>query len=176
MHQLRNVSSATKKTSVSLATSLINTNAEDANPRYFVDLRTAQVSRGKRANGDRYIEIQDRNDEIVQVAFEDAEDFKRWGIIFVESIKSDEILRQAQIIDPLRAKLAKQKQIDEATELESRLSIVKTERRETIRVSKQVYLGCFNKKKRRSEAGEAQASQQYEWDEQTKQLALAQLE
>ena len=70
------------------------------------------------------------------MAFEDAEDFKRWGIIFVESLKSDEILRQAQIIDPLRAKLAKQKQLDEATELESRLSIVKTERRETMRVSK----------------------------------------
>ena len=31
----------------------------DANPRYFVDVRTANVSRGKRANGDRYIEIQD---------------------------------------------------------------------------------------------------------------------
>ena len=66
---------------------------EDANPRYFVDLRTATVTRGKRANGDRYIEIQDRNDEIVQVAFEDPEEFKKWGIVFVESLKSDEILR-----------------------------------------------------------------------------------
>ena len=93
------------------------------------------------------------------MAFEDAEDFKRWGIIFVESLKSDEILRQAQIIDPLRAKLAKQKQLDEATELESRLSIVKTERRETMRVSKSVYLGRFNTKQRKSEAGQTQAIQ-----------------
>ena len=51
------------------------------------------MTRGKRANGDRYIEIQDRNDEIVQVAFEDPEEFKKWGIVFVESLKSDEILR-----------------------------------------------------------------------------------
>ena len=74
--------------------------------------------------------------------------------MFVESLKSDEILRQSQIIEPLRAKLAKQKQQDEAEELESKLSIVKTERRETMRVSKQVYLGNFNKSQRKSDVSE----------------------
>ena len=96
-HASKNASLATKRTQVSIGVlvSDIITGVADSNPRYFVDLRQANVSRGKRSNGDRYIEIQDRNNEIVQVAFEDPDEFKKWGIVFVESIKSDEVLRQS---------------------------------------------------------------------------------
>ena len=89
----------------------------DTSPRYFVDLRTASVSRGKRPNGDRYVEIQDRNDEVVQVSFEDPDEFKKWGLVFVESIKTDDMLRQSQIIEPLREKMEKEHYINEASEL-----------------------------------------------------------
>ena len=43
----------------------------------------------------------------MQVSFSNDEKFKEWGLVFVESIKSDEALRQSQIIEPLREKLEK---------------------------------------------------------------------
>ena len=74
----------------------------------MVDLRNTSVSRGKLANGDRYIEITD-NEEVIQVLFEDPDEFRKWGIIFVESIKKDDDLRQSQIIEPLRDKMHKER-------------------------------------------------------------------
>jgi hypothetical protein len=69
--------------------------------------------------------------------------FQKWGLVFVESIKGDEALRQSQIIEPLREKLEKDRQMNEASEMESRISTMKAERAEYRRVSKTVYMGKF---------------------------------
>ena len=64
-------------------------------------------------------------------------------MVFVESIKSDDMLRQTQILEPLREKIEKDRQMNETTELESRISTMKAERAEYRLVNKTVYLGQF---------------------------------
>ena len=50
------------------------------------------------ANGERFIEIKDKNNEVVLVTLRDLDEFLAWGNVFVESIKSDRELRQIQIV------------------------------------------------------------------------------
>ena len=38
----------------------------------------------------------------VKVAFKTKEVFQRWGLVFVESIKSDDELRRLQVLEPLQ--------------------------------------------------------------------------
>lgn len=61
----------------------------------MIDMRTADVKKGLRENGERYIEISDKHDmsaESVKIAFDSDTQFKTWGLVFVESIKSDQQL------------------------------------------------------------------------------------
>ena len=72
-------------------------------PRYLIDLRKCQVSRGRKENGDYFIQIS-APDKVttVKVAFKTKEVFQRWGLVFVESIKSDDELRRLQVLEPLQ--------------------------------------------------------------------------
>ena len=71
-------------------------------PRWIVDLRLSQVCRGRKENGEYFIQIT-APDKIttVKVAFKSKEDFQKWGLVFVESIKSDDELRRLQVLEPL---------------------------------------------------------------------------
>jgi len=68
----------------------------------MVDLRQCEVSRGTRENNQFFINIT-APDKItnVKVSFKSKSDFEKWGLVFVESIKSDEELRRLQVLEPL---------------------------------------------------------------------------
>jgi hypothetical protein len=38
----------------------------------------------------------------VKVSFKSKDEFNKWGLVFVESIKSDEELRRLQVLEPLQ--------------------------------------------------------------------------
>ena len=38
----------------------------------------------------------------VRVAFKSADEFQKWGLVFVESIKSDDELRRLQVLEPMK--------------------------------------------------------------------------
>jgi len=42
------------------------------------------------------------NQVMVKVAFKSKDDFQKWGLVFVESIKSDEDLRRLQVVEPFQ--------------------------------------------------------------------------
>ena len=58
-----------------------------------MDLRTVTVSKSQLSNGDRVIEIEDKENEVIQVLFEDPDEFKKWGVVFAESVKNNDELR-----------------------------------------------------------------------------------
>jgi hypothetical protein len=68
----------------------------------MIDLRTAEVQKGTLniKSHKFFFQITDRNvekgqkTETVRVAFDNEEEFKLWGKVFAESIKSDEKLLQ----------------------------------------------------------------------------------
>ena len=53
----------------------------------------------------------------VKVAFKTKEVFQRWGLVFVESIKSDDELRRLQVLEPYQRQLEEQKRFDEMQEI-----------------------------------------------------------
>ena len=47
--------------------------------------------------GSGYFEIKEKNDpkaEVIRITFDNEETYKKWGIVFMESIKSDTQLRE----------------------------------------------------------------------------------
>jgi hypothetical protein len=60
--------------------------------RYMTDLRKTNVRKGTLEDGKGYFEIKDKTDpkaEVIRISFSDKEEFRKWGLIFIESIKSD---------------------------------------------------------------------------------------
>ncbi len=49
----------------------------------------------------------------VKVAFKSKQMFEQWGLVFVESIKSDQELRKLQVIEPLERQKEEQRRLDE---------------------------------------------------------------
>jgi len=49
----------------------------------------------------------------VKVSFSSEQEFQRWGLVFVESIKSDLELRRLQVLEPYERQLAEQRRLDE---------------------------------------------------------------
>lgn len=71
----------------------------------MVDLRLCEVSRGRRVTNELckdFINIT-APDKItnVKVSFKSVSDFEQWGLVIVESIKSNEELRRLQVLKPL---------------------------------------------------------------------------
>ena len=68
----------------------------------MVDLRKCEVSRGRRENGEFFINIVAPDQSVsVKVSFKTESEFQRWGLVVVESIKSDDELRRLQVLEPL---------------------------------------------------------------------------
>jgi len=90
----------------------------DTKARYLLDLRKADIKKGVRSNGDRFIEIIDKSkkDETVKVAFDNMETFTKWGLVLLESTKPDEVLRKVQIIEPSKKQEELKRQQDEEAE------------------------------------------------------------
>lgn len=66
------------------------------NARYITDLRNCIVRKGTLEKGQGYFEIKDKGDknaEVIRITFDDDATYKKWGIVFMESIKSDQQLR-----------------------------------------------------------------------------------
>lgn len=63
-------------------------------PKMFIDLRLSTVSRGRRDNGEYFMQITAPDLTTIKVSFKSKDDFHRWGLVFVESIKKDEELRR----------------------------------------------------------------------------------
>jgi len=84
----------------------------------LLDLRKADIKKGVRSNGDRFIEIIDKSkkDETVKVAFDNMETFTKWGLVLLESTKPDEVLRKVQIIEPSKKQEELKRQQDEEAE------------------------------------------------------------
>ena len=87
-----------------------------------MDLRQSKVSRGRRENGDYFIQIVDSSGVVVKVAFKSKDEFQKWGIVFVESIKSDEELRRSQVLEPMQRQQEEQRRLNELQEAEMRKS------------------------------------------------------
>jgi len=66
-------------------------------------LRTSLVQRGRLQNNEYFIEIT-APDKVttVKIAFKTKADFDKWGLVIVESIKSDDELRRLQVLEPLQ--------------------------------------------------------------------------
>ena len=66
-------------------------------------MRHSAVKRGIRENGEKFIQIT-APDQVttVKISFKSEPDFQKWGLVFVESIKSDDELRRLQILEPLQ--------------------------------------------------------------------------
>jgi hypothetical protein len=50
------------------------------------------VKKGKLAPGKGYFEIRDKIDpksDVIRIAFTTQEEYRQWGLVFVESVKSD---------------------------------------------------------------------------------------
>ena len=107
-------------------------------------MRKCQVSRGRKENGDYFIQIT-APDKVttVKVAFKTKEEFQRWGLVFVESIKSDDELRRLQVLEPLQRQLEEQKRFDEMQEIQTRKSQIISERRAFKKSAKDLYCGRF---------------------------------
>ena len=107
-------------------------------------MRLSTVSRGRRDNGEYFIQITapDKVD-CVKVSFKTKEDFQKWGLVFVESIKKDEELRRLQVLEPLQRQQEEQRRLDEMQEIETRKSQVISERRAFKTSAKILYLGKF---------------------------------
>ena len=63
------------------------------------------MRKGELEKSQGYFEIRDKVNpkaEVIRITFDNSEEFKKWGACFVESVKSDQVLRSI-----------KQKQIDE---------------------------------------------------------------
>ena len=77
----------------------------EVSPRWFADLRKSTVNRGRRDNGDYFSQITAPNEDVVKVSFKTKEEFQKWGLVVVESIKSDNELRQLQVIEPMQRQM-----------------------------------------------------------------------
>ena len=54
-----------------------------------------------RDNGEYFIQIVAQDSTVIKVSFKQKDEFQKWGLVFVESIKSDEDLRRLQVLEPL---------------------------------------------------------------------------
>lgn len=67
------------------------------NARFITDLRTCNVRKGTLDKGQGYYEIRDKTDpkaEVIRITFDNKEEFFKWGLCFMESIKSDQQLKE----------------------------------------------------------------------------------
>jgi len=51
----------------------------------MIDLRNSKLLKGKRVNGEPYIEI----DGQLKISFESTEDYQKWASVFIENKMSD---------------------------------------------------------------------------------------
>lgn len=62
------------------------------NTRFITDLRKCIVRRGTLDQGKGYFEIRDKHNkdgEVIRITFATEALYKQWGLIFMESVKSD---------------------------------------------------------------------------------------
>ena len=87
-------------------------------------MRTCKLQKGTLANGDKFIEVIEEatGESQFSIRFDNSDEFTRWGNVLVESIKSDQYMRQIQILDPLQKQLEAKRQMDELAESQSRRS------------------------------------------------------
>lgn len=91
----------------------------------MLDLRTADVRKGvmKDDSNRLFFQISHKKKEagtdVVCVTFETKEEFNRWGLVFLESMKSDESL-MANKQSEIDRQQEEQRKIDEQQELQSR--------------------------------------------------------
>lgn len=101
----------------------------------------------------------------MKIAFKTDEEFQKWGLVLVESVKSDEELRQLQVIEPMQRQMEEQRRLDELQEIQSRKSRVINERRVFKKNARQLYLGKF-----------MNLSRNKPWDEAEKKAVMEMLE
>ena len=66
---------------------------DDLTLRGKADLRVAQSFRGELPNGDLYFQIELNDKETIQVKFKDTSEWEKWGVVIVDSKKTDDELR-----------------------------------------------------------------------------------
>ena len=71
----------------------------DIKARYMIDLRKAEVRKGKLDNDRQFIQVTERilvagqkKGDVVRITFNSEEEYRRWGAVFVEGAKSDQEL------------------------------------------------------------------------------------
>lgn len=60
--------------------------------RFITDLRKCVVRKGTLEKGQGYFEIRDKNDakaEVIRITYESEEEYKKWGLVFMESVRPD---------------------------------------------------------------------------------------
>jgi len=57
----------------------------DTSDRTIIDLRKSKLLKGKRVNGEPYIEI----DGQLKISFESQEDYQKWAQVFIENKMTD---------------------------------------------------------------------------------------
>jgi len=69
----------------------------DIKARFITDLRNTTVRKGQLEPGKGYFEIRDKIDpksDVIRITFSNQEEYRRWGLVFMESIKSDAKLKE----------------------------------------------------------------------------------
>jgi hypothetical protein len=59
----------------------------------MTNLQKCNVRKGTLEKGQGYFEIKEKNDpkaEVIRITFDDEATYKKWGAVFMESIKTDE--------------------------------------------------------------------------------------
>ena len=81
----------------------------------MIDLRTCKLKRGKLTDGKVFFEIRDMaTDEFyLAIKFDTERQFKQWGAVLVESTRSDQQIRQVQILTPYQRQQEEKKKIEE---------------------------------------------------------------
>ena len=121
----------------------------DIKARFITDLRQTTVKKGKLEPGKGYFEIRDKIDpksDVIRIAFTTQEEYRRWGLVFMESVKSDTQLRQERqsVIDKEQQRQAEeQRRLEEATELESRVTRAKSVRIDIKKQQIALYCGRY---------------------------------
>ena len=117
---------------------------DDKTPRWMIDLRMSTVQRGRLQTGEMFIQITAPDNETsVKVMFKTQDEFQRWGVVFVESIKSDEEIYKTQVLEPQQRAAEEQKRLDELQEIQSKKTAIISQRKAFKKSAKQLYLGKF---------------------------------
>lgn len=90
------------------------------------------MRKGQLEPGKGYFEIRDKTDlksDVIRITFNNQQEYTKWGLVFMESVKSDAKLREERqkIQDKeQQIKEDEQRRVDEAAEVESRVTRAKS--------------------------------------------------